>query len=740
VAVSKDLPYGRYTVHQIEGMEGQAFIPDFTVFINADGQLYSYILNNLTISSFIRVEKHDAETGKIIPAAGVGFQIRDLSTGELISQTVYYPTPITITTFYTADDGSLMLPYELPYGQYELIEVETCYGYVLDSQPVPFTVDGTSDVVTVTKHNVAQKGLIHISKTGEIFSTVVNESELYQPVYEVAGLEGAVYSITALEDVYTLDGTLRASAGEVVDTITTGSDGVATSKALYLGKYVITETQAPFGMTLNSETQTVELVYAGQEIELTETSAGFYNERQRVEISLEKFMETDELFGIGGNAEAANVTFGLYAAEELIAADGSSIPVNGLIEIVAVDADGSAACQTDLPLGSYYLQELATDAHYLLGDAKYPIVFEYAGQETKTVHIAANDGESIVNELIYGSVSGLKVGEDDEALAGATIGLFSASETEFTEKTALMTAVSDEEGAFRFDKVPVGNWIVREIAQPEGYVLCEELFPVSISENEQVIEIRIGNERVRGSVTLTKYDADYPDNKLSGAVFEVWRDTNENKKLDDGDELLGVMEETSEGVYWMTDLLYGGVFVKEKTAPDGFVLDENAYYVFIDTDGKTYEVENEAGKGFLNEAQKGSLKIIKTTSDGKKEGFAFRVTGPNGYDMTFTTNADGEILIESLRIGEYVVTELQNSASEGYKIADPVTVTLVADETLTVKVHNEKVTVEVPKTGDDSNLFLWIALMAVGAAGAGATVFFYLKKKRESGKPAALRK
>lgn len=218
VAVSKDLPYGRYTVHQIEGMEGQAFIPDFTVFINADGQLYSYILNNLTISSFIRVEKHDAETGKIIPAAGVGFQIRDLSTGELISQTVYYPTPITITTFYTADDGSLMLPYELPYGQYELIEVETCYGYVLDSQPVPFTVDGTSDVVTVTKHNVAQKGLIHISKTGEIFSTVVNESELYQPVYEVAGLEGAVYSITALEDVYTLDGTLRASAGEVMRT------------------------------------------------------------------------------------------------------------------------------------------------------------------------------------------------------------------------------------------------------------------------------------------------------------------------------------------------------------------------------------------------------------------------------------------------------------------------------------------------------------------------------------------
>ena len=133
IAASKDFPYGWYRVHQVEGMDGQAFIPDFTVYISAHGQTYSYILNNQTINSFIRVEKRDAETGKIIPAAGVGFQIRDLSTGELISQTVYYPSPVTITTFYTDDSGTLMLPSELPWGSYELIEVATCYGYVLDS-------------------------------------------------------------------------------------------------------------------------------------------------------------------------------------------------------------------------------------------------------------------------------------------------------------------------------------------------------------------------------------------------------------------------------------------------------------------------------------------------------------------------------------------------------------------------------------------------------------------------------
>ena len=154
VVLSKDLPYGRYTVHQIEGQEGQAFVPDFTVFISSDEHLYSYILNNQTITSFIRVEKRDAETGKIIPAAGIGFQVRDLTSGELISQTVYYPAPVTISTFYTADDGTLMLPCELPYGRYELIEVTTCHGYVLDTAPVPFAVDGSEAVVTVTKSNM----------------------------------------------------------------------------------------------------------------------------------------------------------------------------------------------------------------------------------------------------------------------------------------------------------------------------------------------------------------------------------------------------------------------------------------------------------------------------------------------------------------------------------------------------------------------------------------------------------
>lgn len=383
-------------------------------------------------------------------------------------------------------------------------------------------------------------------------------------------------------------------------------------------------------------------------------------------------------------------------------------------------------------------------AHY---PAVYPSQIFFLKENTGYEIVVLYDGEQHLSKLLQPQDDEMKyifvlpniAMASQKPLSGAVMGLFAASETRFTKDTALLTAVSAEDGRFRFEKIPAGNWLVREIEQPKGFVLSEELFPVTVKEQGQVIEIKIANKLIRGSVTLTKYDADYPENKLSGAVFEVYRDVNGNKALDKDDVLLGTMEESSAGVYWMKNLEYGGVLVREKTAPEGFIPDEKAYYVEIDTDGKTYTVENEAGKGFINRALKGSLKIIKTTSDGKKEGFAFRITGANGYDMTFTTDSKGEIFIEKLRIGEYTVTELKNSASEGYKIADPVKITLVANETLTVKIHNDKTKVDVPKTGDDADLMLWISLLGLAAAGVGCTAFFYLKKRR-TGKHIAAKK
>lgn len=554
---------------------------------------------------------------------------------------------------------------------------------------------------------------------------------IYQPVYKIKGLTGATYEITADEDVVTPDGTLRYHKGDVVDTITTDEDGTAKSKELYLGKYTVTETKAPEGMVINKDGHQVELTYAGQDVAVTETATSFYNERQKVKISLEKVLEQDETFGIGKNDELKNISFGLYAKEDIVSESGTVIPADGLIEIIGLTEDGTATAATDLPFGSYYIKEMATDEHYILNDEQYAFTFDYAGQDTETVEIKVNDGKPIENKLIYGSVSGKKVDENGEALAGAVIGIFKADETEFTAEHAFMTVKSGEDGSFTFKKVPYGNWIVKEIEAPEGFVLDGTAHAVTIDQNEQVIEVEITNKYIHGNIRLTKVDADYPDNKLTGATFEVYKDVNGDGKLDDKDELVGNLEETSVGIYEMQELLYGKYLVKETKAPEGFVLDDGVYSVSITEDEKTYDVENKAGVGFINQAMKGNLKIKKTSSDGKVEGFTFRITGVNGYDSTFTTDKNGEIFVDGLRIGEYTVSEISDNVSAGYILPADKKITVQADSTVEIEMHNELR--DTPKTGDDSRTGLWMVLAGLSAAGIAATVIASKRKKKKEG-------
>ena len=196
------------------------------------------------------------------------------------------------------------------------------------------------------------------------------------------------------------DGTLRYAKGEVVDTVTTDENGLAKSKEIYLGRYTVVEITAPEGMVINKEAHEVELTYAGQEVAVTETATSFVNERQKVTVSLEKAIEKNDFFNIGNGDEVKNISFGLFAGEELVSASGTSIPADGLIEIISLSENGKAVIKTDLPFGSYYVKELATDEHYILSDSKYPFAFSYAGQDTETVEIAVNEGKPIENKLI----------------------------------------------------------------------------------------------------------------------------------------------------------------------------------------------------------------------------------------------------------------------------------------------------------------------------------------------------
>lgn len=497
-AETKLLPYGIYTVKQTKGWDGKEMMKPFDVFISKNGETYRYLINNAVFKSLIEIVKKDAETGKIIPASGIGFKVRNTDTGEYIVQHINYPTPADIDIYYTDITGKLMLPEALPYGNYEIIEQNTCYGYVLDSTPVPFKVDGSKTVVTVEKRNMPQKGIITVSKSGEVFSSVFEVGGLYQPVYSPKGLAGAVYEITASEDIYTLDGTLRYAKGTVVSKITTDKNGTAVTEPLYLGKYEIREIKAPYGTIVNDEIHTVELTYAGQEISITEMSAEFCNERQNAEISLSKVLEQNETFGIGNNGEILSVQFGLFANEDLKAADSSVIPKDSLIEIVNCDENGNAIFKTDIPVGAkLYVKEIATDIRYILSDTKYPVEFVYAGQDTALVEIKVNNGEPIKNDLIYGTVKGLKIDrETQKPIKGVLFGLFRADGTEFTVEKAILTAQSDENGIFTFENIPFGDWIVKELMPAENYLMSDEIHHITVIENEQLIEITAVNDRI----------------------------------------------------------------------------------------------------------------------------------------------------------------------------------------------------------------------------------------------------
>ena len=497
-AETKDLPYGEYTVRQINGWDGKELLAPFTVFVSEDGRVYRFLINNAPYEALIEIVKKDAETGKVIPAAGIGFKVRNTDTGEYIVQHINYPTPTDIDIYYTDVTGKLMMPEKLPYGNYEIIEQCTAYGYVLNSAPIAFKVDGEKTVVTVEKFNMPQKGIIRITKSGEIFASAVETDGVYSLVFADKNLAGATYEITAAVDIITPDGTLRYAKGTVVDTVTTDENGTAESKALYLGKYTVRETKAPYGMVLNSTPKTVELTYAGETVEVTETAAEFYNERQKAALSLAKILGKDDIFNIGNNGEILSVQFGLYAAEDLFAADGSSVPKDGLLEIASCDENGSITFKTDIPVGAkLYVKEISADSHYILSDEKYPVTFEYAGQDTALVEIKANGGEAIKNDILYGSVKGLKIDrETEKPIVGAKFGLFRSNETEFTAENALLIAESGEDGIFVFENVPYGNWLIKELQPADGYLANEEIYPVRISENGQTIGITVVNDRI----------------------------------------------------------------------------------------------------------------------------------------------------------------------------------------------------------------------------------------------------
>lgn len=311
-AESNWIPYDTYTVSETSTPPGFKPIPDFKVTIDTEGKTHYYVLEDVAKMSAIKVVKKDATTGKVIPVAGTQFQILD-ALGNTIEQKVNYPTPMTISTFETAEDGNFSMPYPLIAGDYFLQEVKSPDGYTLHSEPIPFTVTGDVNEITVECENTPQMGKIVVDKYGE---TVNNkETTTNKFVYTDELLANTEYDVVAKTDIVTLDGTTRAKKGDIVDHVKTDAKGHAETKELFLGDYTLHETKAPVGYTLGAD-KDVSLKYAGQEIKVTSTSVDLHNKLMKSDIVITKKGSDDK--------KLANVEFGLFDSKNQLIMTGKT--------------------------------------------------------------------------------------------------------------------------------------------------------------------------------------------------------------------------------------------------------------------------------------------------------------------------------------------------------------------------------------------------------------------------------
>ena len=744
-AQTKDMPYGVYTVHQTVGWEGTEFIADFDVNISESGQTYRYLINNAKFESYIKIVKVDSETGKTIPYEGAGFEIYD-SNGQKISMTFAYPTPTTIDTFYTNSEGYLITPEVLPYGEYLLVEVQAPYGYALDSTPVSFTVsadnaeeENAMTVIKVRKENTAQKGKISVHKTGDIFTSVATASSAYTnengemivnpttytPVFASGNLSGAVFQVIAVEDIVTLDGTVHANVGDVVAEITTDENGYAETEPLYLGKYKVREIKAPDGYVLNNKPKDVELTYAGQEFEVRDTvNTAFENEYQGVRISLSKVMENDELFGIYGNDCYTSIRFGLFAAEDITAADGTVIPADGLLSEVSLAENMTAKFDVQIPFGRYYVKEISTDEHYILNGEKYLVNFEYMGQDIQNVDI---DCGQFVNLLKRGRIEGHKVDDKSEPLENAVFGLFTADCVKFSRDTAIMTFTSDENGYFVFDEIPYGEYIIHEIEAPTGYILSNKSYPVSISEDGDVIEITAENKPI--TVKISKRDI--YGNELKGAKMQI---------IDSEDNV--VDEWVSDGTnHVVTELPAGEYTLKEIAAPDGYVIANDIRFT-VDVYGNvTVEnveatVTSENGNPLIvmvDDTTKVQISKQDITTGEELPGATLQIIDEDGNVVEEWVSTDEAHFIEGKLIAGKEYTLRETIAPDGYEIANEIKFTVNEDGSVTEVVMYDELTPKTttPYTGDNHNDFAAFAMLGAASVILAALIITKKGKKHE---------
>lgn len=593
-------------------------------------------------------------------------------------------------------------------GEYAFSSAQSDMTFAVDGNDLTISAETASaDGVTITAvRNNNRQGVVvwsdgHYGPDGTMQDVVTFRDTVSDPMYAYLHLKvgyGSVKIVKTSEDGEVSGIAFTVSGSGTEQTVTTNATGEMQLDDLHPGVYTVTEQSSE-----RYEPQEVRqvTVLSGQIATVT-----FHNTLKRGSLEVVKTAEDGLNEGVKFHLTGTSL---------------AGLPVDEY----AVTGSNGKAVFSDVLIGTdYILSEVDTGIIYVVPEDQTTAVEWNTVTQVEVRNVLKKWSATVTKR---DAETGLPQG--DATLAGAVYGVYRGEEL-------VDTYTTDESGQFTTTDYVCGNdWTIRELSPSEGYLLDDTVYPVGAepqhyTEEYNPIALDVTEQVIRGGVALTKVDRDYPENKLEGAVFEVYRDSNRNQELDAEDELLGTMEELGGGEYALTGLCYGGYFAKEAQAPEGFYLDENAYYFSITTDGETVTVENEAGKGFLNAAQVGSLRIVKTSSDGKLEGFSFRVAGVSGYDRVFQTDAEGVILIEGLRIGDYTVSEVRDGTSDGYLLPADKTASVFEGAVTEVEMHNEKKpTPEVPQTGDSSHAALWLTLLGLSSIGA-VTVLLMRKRKK----------
>ncbi len=609
-ALSEELPFGTYIVRETKVPENLTPIPDFVVKIDEDSRTPQIwrVFNDAPFEAILKVVKIDEETGKPITLSNATFKIKNLQTGEYLTQWIWYPIPHKVEEFTTSEDGTFMTPSALEPGKWQLEEIGIPEGYLTLKDPVVFEIgsaveietaeDGKTPVIKIEVSNKPIKGQISLKKEAEIFKGYdfrqTEYGTLYEPIFEKGILPGVTYRLTAAEDIITNDGTKWYAAGDLVEEFTT-TDIEYLSQLLPLGHYQLQEISTIYDNYIVDDT--IYDIYLTAEDEVTPIvlhEAERWNDRHKGTLSFTKELEESPF--IDKEDAARDVIFGLYTAEPIIANGAEVLPADALIAVTGLDRNFKGSFDLDFA-GSYYVQELATNNHYQLNAEKFYFDFVYG----KDVNVSIELDQPILNTLKHGKVEIVKTSnepypfiqkvndipdyvaslEENKQFYLQGIEFEIAKDKEFKEVVA--KGVTDENGYVSFD-LPLGKAYLRESKCLDGFVLDTTIYEIEITEEGQLLHYDMVNEVRRSSIAIYKEDK-FTHRRLPNAEFTLFADPACTIELEKA-----VSQE--DGIARFDNLLNGVYYGKETGAPEGFLLSNEVVKIVINTNEppKTYKI------------------------------------------------------------------------------------------------------------------------------------------------------